>query len=360
MRRGLSVAALLLVVGLGAIAQPPARLTTRQAAALDALLGTYGPDSPGAAVLVARCGETLLERVSGLADVQGKRAVTPETRFRLASVSKQFTAAAVNRLAADGRLSLDDPIGRFVPDLPEWARKPTLRQLLTHTGGLPDYEDYIPSDRTTQVTDHDMAMLLARASGPKLPPGEKFAYSNTGYALLALAVEKASGKTLPAFLPEAVFGPLQMTSLIPPDPNPANAVPRRAFGHSLEERDWKRTDQSLTSAVWGDGGVYASIRDLARWSRALCSLVPQVYDAAGAFEPRVRADRPNSSYGWGWYIETQGARSVVWHTGETMGFRNALLHSTGERLTVAVLTNRNEGEPIETARAILQLFSAPP
>jgi CubicO group peptidase (beta-lactamase class C family) len=294
-----------------------------------------------------------------MADVAGKRPVTPETRFRLASVSKQFTAAAVNRLVAEGRLSLDDPIGRWVPDLPEWARTPTLRQLLTHTGGLPDYEDFIPPDRTTQVTDHDMAMLLARAPGTKLPPGEKFAYSNTGYALLALAVEKASGKTLPVFLQEAVFAPLQMTSKIPIDPNPEDAVPRRAFGHSLEDRDWKRTDQSLTSAVWGDGGVYASIRDLARWSRALCRLEPKVYDAAAAFEPRVVSDRPGSSYGWGWYVGTQGARSVVWHTGETMGFRNALLHSPADRLTVAVLTNRNEGEPIETARAILQLFSGP-
>jgi CubicO group peptidase (beta-lactamase class C family) len=294
-----------------------------------------------------------------MADLQGKRSVTPETRFRLASVSKQFTAAAVNRLAAEGRLSLDDPIGKFVPDLPEWAKTPTLRQLLTHTGGLPDYEDFIPSDRTTQVTDHDMSWLLARARGTKLPPGEKFAYSNTGYALLALAVEKSSGKTLPLFLEEAVFAPLQMTSVIPPDPNPADAVPRRAYGYSLEEQGWRRTDQSLTSAVWGDGGVYASIRDLARWSRALCGQEPKIYDALAAFEPRVRADRPDSSYGWGWYVGTQGARNVVWHTGETMGFRNALLHSTAARLTVAVLTNRNEGEPIETARAIFELFSAP-
>jgi CubicO group peptidase (beta-lactamase class C family) len=150
-----------------------------------------------------------------------------------------------------------------------------------------------------------------------------------------------------------------MTALIPVDPNPPDAVPRRAFGHSLVEGQWTRTDQSLTSAVWGDGGVYASIRDLAVWSRALCGQSPAVYDAREALTPRVKADRPDSSYGWGWYVGALGGRPIAWHTGETLGFRNAILYSLEQRLTVAVLTNRNEGEPIDTARAILELYSGP-
>ena len=319
---------------------------------LDALMADYAGDVPGASVLVVRDGEIVVRRAWGLADVDKGVPASPATNYRLASVSKQFTAAAILLLAEDGRLRLDDPVGRWLPSLPAKPGAATLHQLLTHSSGLLDYEDFVPAAATSQVRDADVLRLLEPHDRTLFPPGTGYRYSNSGYALLALVVAKASGRAFPAFLRENIFLPLGMdASLARVDDGPV--VAHRAYGHSRVDGRWIRTDQSPTSAVLGDGGVYSSIDDLAKWDAAL-------YDdrllSAGsrrmAFTPHVATDDPGVRYGYGWRI-TGVSR---WHSGESIGFRNVIVRWPSRRLTVAVLTNRDAPEPYGLALEIAALF----
>jgi CubicO group peptidase (beta-lactamase class C family) len=354
-RRGV-VAALLLasVCAGGARAQGTGN---RRARAIDSLLADYAaPGAPGAGVVVVRRGRVVFERAYGLADIEARIPATPRTDYRLASVTKQFTATAVMLLAADGRLSYDDPVSRFLRELPASARGVTIRHLLTHTGGLWDYEDFVPDTQTYQVKDRDALRLILRADSLYFPPGSAFRYSNTGYALLALVVEAASGMPFARFLDTRIFRPLGMRGSVAFEDG-ISTVPRRAFGHSRSAAGWRRTDQSNTSAVLGDGGIYTSVDDLVRWDRALeRHTLVSAEDQRRAWTPFTLTNGRPTDYGFGWYVRREGDRLRVWHTGETRGFRNAILRFPDERLTVVVLTNRNEGEPIRIAERVAELF----
>jgi CubicO group peptidase (beta-lactamase class C family) len=329
-------------------------------AAADALFAAYAaPGAPGASILIARGDRILFAKAFGLSNLEAKTPVSRDTKFRLASMTKQFTASAIRILEAEGRLALEDRAVKYLPELPAHAREVTLEHLLTHSSGLPDYEDLIPKERTTQVSDRDALALMASGKALLFPPGSRFQYSNTGYALLALVVEKVSGQSFPDFLAANVFRPLGMTALVPADPNPPGAVPHRAFGYSRAGEGFTRTDQSQTSAVMGDGGVYASAEDLFLWSQALTGNKKLAIDPTKAFAPRISGAQEGISrgrYGYGWFVGEHGGHGVVWHTGSTMGFRNAILHRPDAALTVIVLTNRNEGEPILLARQLLDLY----
>jgi CubicO group peptidase (beta-lactamase class C family) len=318
---------------------------------IDALMREYDGAVPGAAVLVVREGAPIVRRAWGLADVERSVPVTPATNFRLASVSKQFTAAAILLLAEDGRLGLDDPARKWLPSLPAAADAVTIRHLLTHASGLVDYEDVIPASMTAQLQDADVLTLLETGKRTYFPPGTSYRYSNSGYALLALVVERASGRSFANFLRERVFGPLGMAGTVAHQEG-ISTVGHRAFGYSEEKGDWKRTDQSQTSAVLGDGGIYSSIDDLAKWDAALYD--DRLLDAESrrlAFAPAVQTDDPAIDYGFGWRITGDS----LWHSGETIGFRNVIVRFPDRRLTVVVLTNRNDPEPYRTALAIAAL-----
>jgi CubicO group peptidase (beta-lactamase class C family) len=305
---------------------------------------------PGSAFLLLRDGKPVETRVEGTADIRTGRPITARTNFRLASVSKQFTATAILLLARDGRLTLDDAASRHLPAWPAYAQAVTIRHLLTHTSGLPDYDDGVP-DATPQLSDADVYAFVQRQSALLFAPGSRYRYSNTAYALLALIVEHASGQPFPAFLKARIFRPLGMKRTLaytrtgPP-------VPARAYGHSRSGGGWRVDDQSPTSAVLGDGGIYSNLNDLARWVRALerCTLLDCETLNASWTSARLNDGTP-VHYGFGWRLETRDGRPVIGHTGETRGFRNALLRFPAERLTVILLTNRNEGNPAASAAA---------
>ena len=374
-------------------------------------LQRYTGDVPGAALLVMKDGAPVLRRAVGLADVDARTPVTPATNFRLASVSKQFTAASVLLLAQDGRLRLDDPVRRWLPTLPASAEGVTLHHLLSHTSGLPDYEDLMAAEFAGQVRDADVLCLLAGgtpcasgggdgevggkgdsgamdaskdartatfavdaaskpvaaqsadAEGHAAPTGQPFfvagsayRYSNTGYALLALVVEKASGRRYPEFLRERIFAPLGMDGSVA-FVEGRNRVANRAYGHSADGGAWRRTDQSTTSAVLGDGGIYSSIDDLAKWDAALSDdrLLTDASRALAfaAHTTTATGEADVSAYGYGWRLDGQG---LQWHSGETIGFRNVILRWPAQGLTVVLLTNRNAPEPYADARAIGEAF----
>jgi CubicO group peptidase (beta-lactamase class C family) len=312
----------------------------------------YEGDGPGASLLVIRDGMPLVRRGYGFADLEHRVPASPQTDYRLASVSKQFTATAILLLAQDGKLSLDDRARRWLPSLPAAAGAITLRQLLSHQGGLIDYEDIMAADTRVPLRDKDVLALLAKTDHLYFAPGTSYRYSNGGYAMLALIVEQASGMPFQDFLRQRIFLPLGMTSTLayvaegPP-------VPHRAFGYSAEGGQWMRTDQSMTSSVLGDGGIYSSIDDLARWDAALYDnrLLSDASRKA-AFTPWTATDDPTVEYGYGWRITGE----TLWHSGETIGFRNVIVRYPKRHLTVVLLTNRNDPEPYRTALAVGDLF----
>lgn len=325
---------------------------------------------PGAAVLVLKEGRPVFERGFGVADLRTLRPVGRRTNFRLASVSKQFTAAAVMLLAREGRLGYETGLRDIFPDFPEYGRAVTVRHLLNHTSGLPDYEDLLPPRdpavpvEQAQVKDADVLELLKTQTAGKFAPGSRWDYSNSGYVLLGLIVEKVSGLPFSRFLGERIFAPLGMAGTVA-YVRGASEVPDRAYGHAGGSGRWRESDQSRTSATLGDGGVYSSLADLAKWDEALRrhsllseeefreALLPVSVPGPGPEEP----DGTPAAYGFGWFLNPWRGRARMWHYGETTGFRTAIHRFPEDGLTVVVLCNRSDLEAsalaLEAAAACL-------
>ena len=321
---------------------------------VDALMRNYAGDVPGASLLVLRDGRPVVRASYGLADLETHTPATPETNYRLASVSKQFTAASILLLAEDGRLTLDDRGHTWLPSLPKAAETVTIRHLLTHTSGLIDYEDVIPGNLAAQLHDADVLRLLETQDHTYFRPGTGYRYSNSGYALLALIVQRASGKTFAKFLRERIFQPLGMHNTVAHEEG-VSTVNNRAFGYTQEAGRWSRTDQDPTSTVLGDGGIYSSIDDLAKWDAALYDgRLLQPSSLRAAFTSATHTDDPEIEYGYGWRITGE----TLWHSGESVGFRNVIVRYPKRHATVVVLTNRNDPEPYPLALEIAKTVIA--
>jgi len=319
--------------------------------AVDELFDAYsGPATPGAAVLVIRDGEKVLTGSYGAADIATQAPVTPATNFRLASVTKQFTAMAILMLIDDGKLELDTTLGELYPEINAYATDITIRQLLQHQSGLPDYEPMVPEDATRQVHDADVLDMMLTAGETYFEPGTEYRYSNSGYAVLAMIVEKLSGTSFAGFLDERIFTPLGMDSTVALEEG-VSTVPNRAYGYSVTDNGVEFSDQSLYSAVLGDGSVYSSLDDLYKWHQAL-------YDLE-LISPELEAEMLTPSledYGFGWRIDRYDGHRRYHHSGSTSGFRNFVQRFPDERLTVIVLTNRAEPDVQPLAERVADLF----
>ena len=345
MKHRLFATATLLLLGACARPQP---MTD---AGLDSLFAAYAaPGAPGAAVLIVDDPSVRI-RTYGLADIEGNAPVTPRSDFRLASLTKQFTATAILILAKEGALSLDDPITDRLVGMRDHARGIEIKHLLGHTSGIWDYEDFVP-DSMPPVHDADVPGLVARAESLYFAPGSKYQYSNSGYALLALTVEKASGKRFADFLQERVFQPAGMTSTVAFEEG-ISTVPERAYGHAWRDSAWVRADQSNTSAVLGDGGVYTNATDLSHWIRTLMSTpLPGAELQQRAWTPATLTDGSTSPYGMGWFSDIDRGQRRLSHHGETRGFTNAFLMYPDSKVAVIVLTNRIGGGPWDLAQKV--------
>ncbi|MEM9353689.1 MAG: serine hydrolase domain-containing protein [Planctomycetota bacterium] len=316
---------------------------------LEAEIGAMLPEHVGAAVLVIRDGETVLKAGYGVTQIEGGEPCTPQTNFRLASVSKQFTAAAVLIAAERGLLSVDDTLDEFFPGAPAYWSDISVHQLLTHTSGLADYEDLVPEGTKLQLYDQNVLELLLGAAEAKLSAGEKWEYSNSGYVLLGLVVEQASGEAFHAFMRKQIFNRLGMEGSCVFQRG-LNQVPHRAFGHVKRGGAWVTEDQSLTSAVRGDGTVYSSVDDLEKWLGGLGQneLFRQPLRDR-MFAPHVQSTRGTDdtprAYGYGWFIDEHQGRPRVWHSGSTRGFRLRLMVYPDSLSAVAVLMNCEADDP---------------
>jgi CubicO group peptidase (beta-lactamase class C family) len=315
--------------------------------------GLTSTREPGAAVLVIKDERVAFEHGYGVTDLRTRHPIDARTNFRLASVTKQFTAAAVMLLVHDGKLRYENSLTDIFADFPEYGRAITVRHLLNHTSGLPDYEDLMPpSDPSlpveqVQIKDSGVLELLKGQKAGKFAPGSRWAYSNSGYVVLGLVVEKVSGRPFDEFLHDRIFVPLKMTHTVAYERG-KNEVPDRAYGHSKENGGWSETDQSPTSATLGDGGIYSSLSDLAKWDETLRlhtllgepEMRPALTPAQVADAPPTEPDGAPAAYGFGWFLNPWKGRARMWHYGETMGFRTAIQRFPNDRLTVIVLCNR--------------------
>jgi CubicO group peptidase (beta-lactamase class C family) len=376
------LALLALAAGRGASAQTPEASVEKK---IDALFwGATSPDAPGLAVLVRQNGRTVFERGYGIRDLRTKSKIDAHTNFRLASFTKQFTAMAIMLLVHDGKLHYDDKLTQIFPGFPAYAKDITLRNLLNHTSGLPDYEELMEAEEKTkgpiwtpehQVQDEEVLQLLERAPNGFFAPGTSWAYSNSGYVVLGLVVGKVSGQPFGEFLRERIFSPLHMdhTLLYLKGKNEAD---NRAYGHNKEREvgTFKETDQSPTSATQGDGGVYSNLEDLAKWDDALRNhsllSAEETKPALASVklndgsEPHWPAEpggdnlHPGKpvSYGFGWFLDPYEGHQRMWHTGTTMGFRTVIERFLSENLTIIILSNRTDLDPEKLSLQVADIF----
>lgn len=318
---------------------------------VDAHFAAYtGADTPGAAVLVIKDGVPVVRKGYGMADLETRTPVTPQTNFRLASVTKQFTAMGILQLVDQGRLHLDDPVHEIIPDLPEAV---TLRHLLQHTAGLIDYEALLPDTATVQVLDQDVLALMQATDSTYFAPGTQYRYSNSGYAVLAMVIEAVSGLSFPEFLKQHIFDPLEMHNSVAFQAG-QSTVPHRAFGYTVEGDSTWFSDQSVTSAVLGDGGIYSSLDDLYQWDQALYTHRLVSYSLLQqAFTPGLEG------YGFGWRIGTYNGHRRTMHTGSTRGFRTVYQRYPDAKVSVIILTNRNGPAVADLADQLADLYLPP-
>jgi CubicO group peptidase (beta-lactamase class C family) len=342
----------------------------QMAPALDAIFSPLADArSPGLAVLIRKDGRTVFERGYGARERRSFSKIDPQTNFRLASCSKQFTAMSVMLLVHDGKLRYEDKLADVLPDFPGYGKAITIRNLLNHTSGLPDYEDLMAAAEKRkgvvlwtpehQIRDAEVLELLKQETAGKFAPGTQWSYSNSGYVVLGLVVAKISGKPFREFLRERIFRPLQMSQTVAYQKG-INEVTYRAYGYSREGNTWKETDQSPTSATLGDGGIYSSLTDLAKWDEALAQhtlltekeMQPAV--TAGQLstdaQPKwpANSDRPEATpvaYGFGWFLDPYRNHTRMWHYGDTVGFHTYIQRFPADRLTIILLTNRTDLDP---------------
>ena len=350
----------------------PAGGADKPAKLVDALLRGIGSErEPGAAVMVLKDGEVIYLGTRGVADLQAMRPIDGRTNFRLASLTKQFTAAAVMLLVRDGKLHYEDRLTDLLPDFPDYGRAITVRHLLDHTSGLPDYEDSMPSAdpskpaEDSQIDDAGVLDLLKRQNAGWFVPGSLWRYSNSGYVLLGLIVAKASGSSFPSFLRERIFVPLKMRGTVA-FVRGGNSVADRAFGYTKDGGRWRFTDQSPTSATLGDGGVYSSLYNLSLWDEALrrrillteAEMKPALTPVRVPGKGPTGPDGKPAEYGFGWFLDPWKGRARMWHYGETIGFRTAIQRFTADGLTVIVLCNRADVDATALALKIAGFYLA--
>ncbi len=334
---------------------------TRLTARVDSLFMPWDrTDSPGCAVAVYRGSEIIHARGYGMASLEHGIAITPQTVFDIGSTSKQFAAMSIVLLAEKGVLSLDDDVRRFVPELPDYGSRITIRHLLTHTSGLRDYltlwslAGFDDADFTTGAEALD---LIVRQRALNFRPGEQYLYSNSGFFLLSVIVERASGKSLAAYAHEHIFAPLGMRHTRFNNDHTA-IIANRATGYSPRSDGGFAVDMSNYEQT-GDGAVNTSVEDLLRWDENFYTAQVGGRRALEAMQTTaVLNDGSRLTYALGLRIEPYRGLPTVSHGGSWVGYRAELLRFPEQRFSVACLCNRSDANPSRLARRVADIYLA--
>ena len=324
---------------------------------IDLMMTDYNQENvPGAAILIVHQSNIILSKGYGLAKINEGTKINNQTNFRLASITKQFTAMAIMILKQRGQLNYEQTLTEFFDGFPTYGSSITVRHLMNHTSGLIDYFSLIPDTTTEQLKDLDVLELMRLQTTTYFVTGSEYRYSNSGYALLALIVETISGLSFAEFLDINIFTPLGMNGSIAFEEG-ISTIDNRAFGHSYNNNEYILDDQSLTSAVLGDGGTYTSIQDLYKWDLALnnSNLIDQDI-IVEAFTPGRLNNGEEIDYGFGWVLDSYRGKERTYHTGSTRGFKNVYQRYPELELSISILTNRSSGNPMTIANQIADIL----
>ena len=334
----------------------------KSAAAVDEVFGDLTKSgSPGCALGVYRDGKIIYAKGYGLANIEENVAITAQSVFDIGSTSKQFTASSILLLEKQGKLSVNDDVRKFLPELPDYGQKITILQLLNHTSGLRDYLTLmelagIYTDSVT--TDEDALALIERQKALNFAPGSDWLYSNTGFFLLSIIVKRASGKTLREFAAENLFTPLEMTHTQFRDDH-ASLIANRALAYDeKEKKDGYAMDVSYFEQT-GDGAVHTSVEDLLKWDENFYN--PRV-GGQNFLKELQEQGKLNSGkvldYAKGLFISDYRGLHTVSHGGAWGGYRAELLRFPEQHFSVACLCNVGNANPTERAHEVADVYLA--
>ena len=324
---------------------------------IDTIFKEFNSSSgPGVSAAIIKNDTIIYQKGFGLADIEDKTLIEPNTNFRLASITKQFTALSILLLETEGKLSLTDRLTKYFPELSESYSEITLKNVLQHTSGIVDYENLANRKDTTQLRDKDVLKLLSEQDTLYFKPGTMHQYSNSGYALLSLLVERLSGISFAEFLNVRIFKPLQMNNTVAYQKGISKVV-NRAYGYTKLDSGFVDSDQSLYSAVLGDGGIYSSTIDLIKWDKEVNSptLLPkEKFDQV--FVKGKTAAGEEFDYGFGWRLDPYKNHERLYHTGGTSGFSNIYMKLPEYQLTIIVLINIYDYDAKGYAEKVADIF----
>lgn len=298
-------------------------------------------------LMVVRKGKVIYQNSLGNLKLDSNQKTNELSNYRMASVSKQFTAAAIYLLEKQNKLKITQSLIEFFPDFSSVSSKMTLHHLLTHTSGILDYEELLDDSMTKQLSDQDILTMVKDSASTYFEPGEKFRYSNTAYCILALIIEKVSGMSLQKYCERYIFKPLGMKNTV----WYGDKIKNRVYGYVKEGGEVVFKDQSLTSATLGDGGLYTSLSDYKKWYLNRKKIIGMNFSEMAKKSSAVIKGNHRYTYGWFYEIEKDGQPKVVLHSGATCGFSNIVIEIPGEEILIVYFTNlashHNSFLPIE-------------
>ena len=340
----------------------PAPAQDKKARAVDELFADLSkPGSPGCALAVGRDGKVVYENGYGLANVEQSVAITPQTVFDIGSTSKQFTAASILLLEQQGKLSLQDDIRKYIPEIPDYGHQITILNLLNHTSGIRDYLTLFllaGVDIDSVTTDDDALAVIARQKASNFAPGSDWLYSNSGFFLLSVIVKRVSGKSLREFAAENIFTPLRMNQTVYRDEH-TQLVANRALAYEPKEAGAGFTLNISYFEQTGDGAVHTSVEDLLRWDENFYSgKVGGKAFLAEIQEPGKLNNGKTLDYAKGLFVGEYRGLHFVAHGGSWGGYRAQLLRFPEQHFSVACLCNFADSDPEARARQVADLFLA--
>ncbi|MDG1708362.1 MAG: serine hydrolase [Emcibacteraceae bacterium] len=345
---------LMIIIIAGLLASCSGEKTMEQKLAeVDQIFAAYdSAEMPGAAVMVIENGMPIIKKGYGTAHFATNSPVTAQSNFRLASVTKQFTAMSILQLIERGDLSFETSLKDVFEDFPEYGSTVTMEHMLQHTSGIADYGPMGAMDLGRQFKDQDVLAFTMMLEKTDFPVGDKHEYSNTAYVVLTKVIEKISGQPFREYLQENIFGPAGMADTKAFE-NGVNVVNNRAYGYTIEQDGVIETDQNKWSALLGDGGIYSNLDDLYKWDQVLYTdqLMDQDYMDLAVSNHETSDEEP-MDYGYGWRLETYKGMDIEYHTGSSIGFRNVLYRIPSENFTAVILTNRDEGGEFSTLESV--------
>lgn len=301
---------------------------------------------PGLSMAIVRDGRVIRAQGYGFANLESKTPATPETVYSLHSVSKQFCATGIMLLVREGKVGLDDPVTKYFPEGKGVWDGITVRHLLHHTSGIPDY---LNDDLSLKIPPDapDSAVPLAVAKVPlKFKPGEKYAYSNTGYVMLAQIIRQVTGKPDPSFLADRIFKPLGMKATRNADSKVI--IPHRAARYAWKDGHFTNGTPPADAEEIADGGMLSTVLDLAKWDTSLYTdKVLTAEERTEMWTPGKVTDPAGCKYGFGFFVDTYKGRPRIWHYGSSgIGQRAVIARYPADKLCVILLVNG--GEPVLT------------